>query len=493
MTGIAAAVVALQLSLLMADPSPPAVTASAPKVEFTVKVTPDVVKLGDRATLDISARYPNSMRLFFPAAPKLEPFRMIEPPVVVEDRVEGDDTVRTWRAVITPLRVGPRKLPPFQVDYETSDGRTGRVDTRPLLVQVEPRIDLTSDQLPIAENDPPLPLFDRNWTLILLLIGLAIATVTAGITLVAVRYVAGLPRRGPPPPPPRPAHEVVAEKLQALERDQLLGRGELKEFTFRLSEILREYLGLRFHAETLELTTSELIDRMKRLSPKGLSLFELESFLQGTDLVKFAKLTPSHGEAQASLTTVERLVHTTRESEDEVRTARELFERKQLAEKPAHPFKRLFAVLVDLLLFSTVSAALIVGSRWLERPWLLWADLGLLALYVLLRDVYGPGSLGKVLTGLSLAPEDDLRPEHLSFGARVLRQLTLLVPVLGHTMEFVVMAYAADGRRVGDRWAGSRVLDKRPDASERTFLVYSLVALAVLAAATLLPLRWALS
>jgi len=216
---------------------------------------------------------------------------------------------------------------------------------------------------------------------------------------------------------------------------------------------------------------------MNMLSPQGLSSYRLEQFLQETDMVKFARHTPTHDQMSNDWSACTEIIGTTRRSDREVDTQRQAEEHRRLLEKPAHPFKRTFAILCDLLFFSIVSTMLILAGNAFDAPWLLWADGVLLVAFLLLRDVHGPGSPGKVLTGLAVAPIDDPRSELLPLGARILRNLTLLLPVAGHTMEFVVMAYAADGRRVGDRWAQSRVLDRRPDSSEYSFLLLSCFAL----------------
>ena len=85
----------------------------------------------------------------------------------------------------------------------------------------------------------------------------------------------------------------------------------------------------------------------------------------------------------------------------------------------------------------------------------------------------------------------DTRSSGLLLGQRIGRNITMLLPVAGHTMELVIMAYAADGRRVGDRWAETRVLDRKPDASEYTFLMLSVLAAgAIIAVAYFVPFVW---
>ncbi len=471
------------LSCLLVAQGPDPTQAESPAVDpieslrLEVTVEPKEVLLGDRLEVVVTATHPQSIRLFFPAAPSLAPFRLIGAPKPPQSVVQNGRVVETWRVTVAAMRLGHRKIPPISIDFESADGQTGVVQTPAATTFVAGRIQANESDIAIQSNDPPMAVLDTNWWLILGLIALGIVAITALLTWLAVRYVAGLPKRGPPPPLPRPAHEVAQEKLELLTQEGLLQIGRFKEVAIRLSEILREYLGLRYHKDTLELTSSELLGEMNTLSPQGLSSYRLEQFLQDTDIVKFARHTPTHDQMASDWSACTEIIGTTQQSKEQVVLDRRAEEHRRLLEKPAHPFKRTFAILCDLLFFSILSTLLILAGNAFDMPWLLWADGVLLVAFLLLRDVHGPGSPGKVLTGLTVAPTNDPRSELLPVGARIIRNITLLLPVAGHTMEFVVMAYAADGRRVGDRWAQSRVLDRRPDTSEYSFLLLSCFAL----------------
>jgi hypothetical protein len=487
----------LAAALLLQTPpaTPDNETAEAkkatPPVTLTVALNPTEVHLGDRAQLVITARHNQDVRVFFPAAPDLAPFRIVgkaAPPVQV---IQDGQVVQRWTLSVAAMRLGRRKVPPIAIDYEGADGKTGQAATPALSVNVVPRFKPDEAQQE-AGNDPPMALLGTNWMLVILLFGAAVIAITSALTWLAVRYVSALPRRGPPPPPPRPAHEIAYERLATLKATQLLQKGEFKEFTFELSEILREYLGRRLSTDTLELTTSELLDTMKRLAPQGLSVYTLESFLQNTDLVKFAKLVPTHDQAMGSLETCEQMIAATRQGDAEIRAMLLREEQRRLLEKPAHPFKRMQAFMTDLLMAAAVHAVLVLCSRWLETDWFLWADGVLLVAFVMFKDVYDQGSLGKVFCGIGLSPSEGTNPSEISVGSRVLRNLPWLLPIAGQTMEFIVMSYAADGRRVGDRWAGTRVLDLHPEFSDRAALLYSgglFVALVVVA--YFVPFVWA--
>ena len=91
--------------------------------------------------------------------------------------------------------------------------------------------------------------------------------------------------------------------------------GDLRPFTFQLSEAIREYLGGRFGFDSLEMTTEELVAVMRQVPPnetRGVLGSEIEGWLSSSDLVKFAKVSPSPEQARGALETAIRMVAATR-------------------------------------------------------------------------------------------------------------------------------------------------------------------------------------
>jgi hypothetical protein len=135
-------------------------------------------------------------------------------------------------------------------------------------------------------------------------------------------------------PPPRPAHVVALERLDGLGAT-LASSTDLRPFVFELSEIIREYLGGRFGFDSLELTTEELVFKLRRRvsveAMPGLVLGEVEGWLSGCDLVKFAKLSPTSAEARGALETAIRIVEATRPRPEPVLESTETQSAKQEA------------------------------------------------------------------------------------------------------------------------------------------------------------------
>jgi hypothetical protein len=115
-----------------------------------------------------------------------------------------------------------------------------------------------------------------------------------------------------PGPPPRPAHEVALERLDRLGAYGFLENADNRPFYFAVSEIIRDYLGARFGFDSLEMTTDELMAELRRAAARELVLGEIEGWLSGCDLVKFAKISPSAAESRGTLETAIRIVTSTR-------------------------------------------------------------------------------------------------------------------------------------------------------------------------------------
>jgi hypothetical protein len=115
-----------------------------------------------------------------------------------------------------------------------------------------------------------------------------------------------------PEPPARPAHEIALERLDRLGAGGFAEEADHRPFYFSLSEVIRDYLGARYEFDALEMTTEELIEELRRRAPRELVLGEVTGWLTASDLVKFAKISPTATEARGALETAIRIVESTR-------------------------------------------------------------------------------------------------------------------------------------------------------------------------------------
>jgi len=97
-------------------------------------------------------------------------------------------------------------------------------------------------------------------------------------------------QRPPAPVAKISAADLALQRLNALESEGLLERGEISAFVTRLmNEVFRFYIGQRFSIRAEQSTTRELAEILMSKRPQGLDATTLNQILDDADLVKFAK------------------------------------------------------------------------------------------------------------------------------------------------------------------------------------------------------------
>ncbi len=117
-------------------------------------------------------------------------------------------------------------------------------------------------------------------------------------------------------PPPIPPHETAYRELKALLAEDLIGAGQYKEFYFRLTFIVRQYIERRFGLRAPEQTTEEFLGGAAssgRLSGQHQTL--LQEFLNYADLIKYAKYVPQAADVERSFNAARTFINQTRPHE----------------------------------------------------------------------------------------------------------------------------------------------------------------------------------
>lgn len=87
-------------------------------------------------------------------------------------------------------------------------------------------------------------------------------------------------------------HEKVLEQLAELGRKKQWMQGELKEYHFALTEILRAWIVERYLIHAREMTTGEIIQTLHSHRADASAMMQLGRVLRTADLVKFGKSIP---------------------------------------------------------------------------------------------------------------------------------------------------------------------------------------------------------
>jgi hypothetical protein len=216
------------------------------------------------------------------------------------DRKQDGHSARTRFSL--PLLLLPGKsgrqqmtLPPLPIAVARASGEVVTVCTAPHTITVEEPIANEPNPSPKPNPAPgrQLELFVglRNGVY-----GGALGLVLATVLGLVIRAWRKRPKKQPPPPPPRPPWEVALEALADVRRSGWVEAGRFGEHFDRVSHVLRRYLGDRYGFDALESTTTEITDalRARRVDSEHAEL--IERCLDESDLVKFAKLTPTEAQ-----------------------------------------------------------------------------------------------------------------------------------------------------------------------------------------------------
>jgi hypothetical protein len=96
------------------------------------------------------------------------------------------------------------------------------------------------------------------------------------------------------PKPKEPPHIIALRDLKKLKDEKMWQQGKTKEFYTRISEIVRVYIEDRFSIPAMEQTSDEILQVFEQLKACAKEdLEELRNVFYTSDLVKFAKFTPT--------------------------------------------------------------------------------------------------------------------------------------------------------------------------------------------------------
>ena len=107
--------------------------------------------------------------------------------------------------------------------------------------------------------------------------------------------------------------ERALERLLEIERSGILGRdGDRKAGYAEMVEVIREYLAARYRLAIRDLTSSELLGRLRQHAPPG-EVELVRGWLDGCDLVKYGGMRATPAEAGKALDDARALIVATTE------------------------------------------------------------------------------------------------------------------------------------------------------------------------------------
>lgn len=301
-----------QAALLMALPLTawPAATDGGvrPPAAVEVRAVPASARLGEPFAVEVRIAHAPEQRYELKGAAPSEDFELVGVGRVRSDGEGSSSTTFTVR--FAAFKLGTLETPAlsFEITEASASGDAPGARAR---VEITSSLPADVDQRGAGLHDvrPPVEVPVRSWRLVLAL------AVAAGLLLAVLLgyrlYRAWRARRAAAVPPPAPLDVRAIRALDALAQERLPEQQREREFYFRLSEIVRGYLGERFGFEALECTTPELLAALRRRRTPGLAEAELADFAHESDLVRYARVTPSADACAGRLQLAYRLVRET--------------------------------------------------------------------------------------------------------------------------------------------------------------------------------------
>ncbi|WP_426745360.1 BatD family protein [Myxococcus faecalis] len=253
-------------------------------LDVSVRVDPQQVRIGDPFTYHVVLTHPKDHRYELAVPKETGDFEFLDQ---TRQRQDGAESATTTFAVrMSAFALGTVQVPALAFDVATPEGpRQYSLPGR--------QIEVTSTLPPEAEGQgadlfdiqPPQEVPIRSWRLVLALLGALAAGLLAWALL---RWWKNRPKHVYVPPP-QPLDVRTRKALDTLKAENLPARGRVKDHYFRLSEIVRGYLGERYGFEALECTSSELMSSLRRLAPPNLPEDKLMRFVSESDMVKYAR------------------------------------------------------------------------------------------------------------------------------------------------------------------------------------------------------------
>jgi len=247
-----------------------------------------------------------------PFGDQLEQFGIVDYKTSQPELIEGNK-VRIGRSyVLEPFLSGEYTIPAMKIAFVKKSDDSGKeyeIETEEIKIKVTSLLPENLEELKIHDVLAPVEL-PRSKAPAIGFIAVLALLVGAILTVLIVRKRS---ERSPNIAETISAHELAIRALEKLVAEDLIKRGEIKQFYQRVSGILRTYIENRFGLRAPEQTTEEFLSTIgmsKDFPDQFRSL--LDTFLTHCDLVKFAELRPTTEDIQRSFDSCKAFVIGTR-------------------------------------------------------------------------------------------------------------------------------------------------------------------------------------
>ena len=289
------------------------VTGIRAQVQAEAKIDSLQLFIGQQTDLTLSVTYDATQKLVMPdiklgqeLVPNIEVVSVGKPDTAVLN--DGKRLTVSQAYTITPWDSSFYYLPPMQVMVDSQTYESNSLALKVYTVDI--------DTLHLDQFFPPNGIMEltfswEEWQLVAL--GLWLLLLMAACIGVLIYHVMhGKPivrfvRRKKKLPP----HQVAMDEIERIKSERKWAEEDSKEYYTLLTDTLRNYIRDRYGFNAMEMTSSEIIDRLISENNEE-ALDELREIFRTADLVKFAKYSTLINENDANLVSAIEYVNQTK-------------------------------------------------------------------------------------------------------------------------------------------------------------------------------------
>ena len=248
--------------------------------------------IGEQATVTLTVQTADDAKVDWPT---FQPRQMLVPGVEVLNTQRTSD--HTMVITLTSFDGNLYHLPPFKVKINGKEQQSADLALKVVEIEVD-TTQLNKFFPPKDVQDNPFLWSDWSlsfWLSVLLLVLIALC----GYLYLRLRdnkpvisHIKIVKRLLP--------HQKAMKEIEQIKADRMVASENAKEYYTKLTDTLRKYIEERYGFSAMEMTSSEIIERLTAAGDQQ-SLDELRQLFTTADLVKFAKYSTMINENDANL------------------------------------------------------------------------------------------------------------------------------------------------------------------------------------------------
>lgn len=300
-------------------------------VEVTASVDKNDVTIGDKINLTVQVKCRENVNATIPDLGDSIGEFSVKNAGETKEIAKGKNGSRIIERnyVLSSYRTGLQTIPSIKIEYNDDGPREGVVGTDEIEINIKGILKEGEEAADIRDIVPPVDVntnFKRLFQWIF--IGVAISILCFFVYRILKKRKKG-ERIQPIEVVKKPPHEKAYELLEILSKENLLEQGLVREYYYRITNIVRHYIEDQFGLSAPERTTEEFLVEMaytNKLNNNHKKL--IQEFLEKCDMVKYAKYGPSLLESRETYHLAKRLIDETKSDKEERKESAVMVETK---------------------------------------------------------------------------------------------------------------------------------------------------------------------